>query len=144
MDGSVASFKFQVGEGSGQTLTVAISDMDSTALAVNTSAEDLLSRANATAAITDIDTAIETVSTERGKLGAVSNRLTSTMNNLDKINCFSNEGEGWNKTITNLIGNELVINFSDKFNFRRGRINCSLKDEIGWRWLGLQFTIKQD
>ena len=65
-------------------------------------------------------------------------------NNLDKINCFSNEGESWNKTITNLIGNELEINFSDKFNFRRGRINCSLKDEIGWRWLGLQFTIKQN
>jgi flagellin len=94
LDGTVGSFVFQIGEGSGQTLTVAISDMDSTALAVNTSAEDLLSRANATAAITDIDTAIETVSTERGKLGAVSNRLTSTMNNLDQININLSASKG--------------------------------------------------
>ena len=62
--------------------------------------------------------------------------------NLDRINCFSNEGEDWNKTSTNLIDNKLIINFNDKFKFRRGRINCSMKDEIGWRWLGLQFTIK--
>ena len=41
--------------------------------------------AKAQTAITALDTAIATVSTERGKLGAYSNRLTSTMNNLDQV-----------------------------------------------------------
>ena len=40
---------------------------------------------NAGLAIAAVDTAIATVSTERGKLGAVSNRMSSTMANLDQI-----------------------------------------------------------
>ena len=64
--------------------------------------------------------------------------------NLEKINCFSDEGKGWDKSETELIDNMLYIKFRDKFNFRRGRINCSLNDDIGWRWLGLQFSIKQN
>ena len=94
LDGTVASFKFQIGEGSGQTLTVAISDMDSAALNVSTSDEDILNRVNATAAITDIDTAIETVSTQRAALGAYSNRLGSTMSNLDQINVNLSASKG--------------------------------------------------
>jgi flagellin len=94
LDGSVASFKFQVGEGSGQTITVAIADMDSDALNVDTADIDLQVQANATLAITAIDTAIETVSTERGELGAYSNRLTSTMNNLDQININLSASKG--------------------------------------------------
>ena len=62
--------------------------------------------------------------------------------NLDKINCFSDEGSGWKKTDIRLIKNKLVVNFKEKFNFRRGRINCSMRDEEGWRWFGLQFSIK--
>jgi len=64
--------------------------------------------------------------------------------NLEKINCFSNEGKGWDKSKLNLIKNKLHIEFRDKFSFRRGRINCSLNDKIGWRWLGIQFSIKQN
>jgi len=64
--------------------------------------------------------------------------------NLKNINCFSNEGDGWEKT--DLLFNDkiLKVNFRDKFNFRRGRINCSVKDNIGWRWFGTQFSIKLD
>ena len=40
-------------------------------------------------------------------------------------------------------GNKMIINFREKFLFRRGRINCSLNDNEGWRWLGTQFTIKE-
>jgi len=36
----------------------------------------------------------------------------------------------------------MFVEFRDKFTFRRGRINCSMKDETGWRWFGLQFSIK--
>ena len=41
---------------------------------------------NAQTAISAVDYAIAYVSKERGALGAVSNRLTSTMNNLDQVN----------------------------------------------------------
>ena len=64
--------------------------------------------------------------------------------NLEQINCFSDEGKGWDKSVTELIDNKLYIKFRDKFNFRRGRINCSLNDDIGWRWLGMQFSIEQN
>ena len=40
------------------------------------------------------------------------------------------------------INNILEINFRDKFNTRRGRINCSIKDNVGWRWFGVQFVVK--
>ena len=58
------------------------------------------------------------------------------------INCFSNEGGGWDKSKLEVKNNILKINFRDKFNTRRGRINCSLKDEEGWRWFGIQFVLK--
>ena len=53
--------------------------------------------------------------------------------NLELINCFSNEGNEWKKSKIKLNNNELIINFRDKFLFRRGRINCSLNDKNGWR-----------
>ena len=60
--------------------------------------------------------------------------------NLENINCFSNEGSKWRKTKIILNDNILNINFSEKFIERRGRINCSLKDENGWRFSGFQFV----
>ena len=62
--------------------------------------------------------------------------------NLVNINCFSDEGDNWKKTKIEFKNNILIVNFSDKFNFRRGRINCSLNDKEGWRWFGLQFSVK--
>ena len=41
-----------------------------------------------------MDVAIANVSSERGNLGAVSNRLTSTMNNLDQINVNLSASKG--------------------------------------------------
>ena len=61
--------------------------------------------------------------------------------NLNLINCYSNESGSWKDTKINLSSNRLIINFSQKFNFRRGRINCSLNDKEGWRWIGIQFSI---
>ena len=62
--------------------------------------------------------------------------------NLEKINCFSDEGNKWDKSDTVLKENKLIVNFREKFIFRRGRINCSLNDSDGWKWLGLQFSVK--
>ena len=61
---------------------------------------------------------------------------------INNINCYSNEGNGWDSSKLKLENNILKINFRDKFNTRRGRINCSIKDEIGWRWFGIQFIVK--
>ena len=61
--------------------------------------------------------------------------------NLKNISCYSNEGNGWHKTDIKLENNKLNIFFREKFKERRGRINCSMKDIEGWRWLGSQFSI---
>ena len=71
---------FHVGANSGQVINVKISKADSTTLAVNATKID--TKTNANAAITAIDTAIESVSTTRSTLGAVQNRLEHTINNL--------------------------------------------------------------
>ncbi len=60
--------------------------------------------------------------------------------NLNKITCYSNEGNKWQKSNINLENNLLKVDFNEKFNFRRGRINCSLLDKEGWRFFGIQFS----
>ena len=64
--------------------------------------------------------------------------------NINNINCFSNEGDKWGKSNISFNKNILNLTFRDKFNFRRGRINCSLNDNGIWRWFGVQFSVKQD
>jgi len=64
--------------------------------------------------------------------------------NLDNINCFSDEGNKWEKSAINYNKKILKINFRDKFLFRRGRVNCSLNDNGIWRWFGVQFSIEQN
>jgi peptidoglycan/xylan/chitin deacetylase (PgdA/CDA1 family) len=63
--------------------------------------------------------------------------------NINIINCFSNEGDKWEKSNINIDQNILKLNFRDKFNYRRGRVNCSLNDNGIWRWFGVQFSVKQ-
>jgi hypothetical protein len=65
-------------------------------------------------------------------------------NNINNINCFSNEGNEWKKSNIYINENKLNIQFREKFIFRRGRINCSLNDEGIWRWFGVQFSINQN
>ena len=62
--------------------------------------------------------------------------------NLENINCYSNEGDKWEKSKTNILNNTLTIQFRTAFKPRRGRINCSLNDNGKWRWFGIQFPIK--
>ncbi len=61
---------------------------------------------------------------------------------IDNMNCFSNEGDGWENSKLKIENNILEIDFRDKFYTRRGRINCSVKDNQGWRWFGIQFVVK--
>jgi flagellin len=83
LDGTFGATNFQVGSGtdSNNVVTVsAISSMTATGLAVN--AVDISTVAGATSAIASVDTAINTVNTQRGTLGAVQNRFEYTIANL--------------------------------------------------------------
>ena len=51
--------------------------------------------------------------------------------NLNQINCFSNEGNKWrNSKISFIERNILEIEIAEKFVGERGRINCSLREEM--------------
>ena len=65
--------------------------------------------------------------------------------NLEKITCFSNEGDRWrNSKLKFMDKNVLEIEISEKFTGERGRINCSLRENEGfWRWLGIQYVISE-
>ena len=62
--------------------------------------------------------------------------------NIENINCYSNEGDRWEKSNISIIENELTIKFREPFLPRRGRINCSVNDNGKWRWFGTQFIIR--
>ena len=64
--------------------------------------------------------------------------------NIKNINCYSNEGDQWEKSIIEFNDTILNINFREAFLPRRGRINCSLNDDGKWRWFGTQFIVKDD
>ena len=64
--------------------------------------------------------------------------------NIQNINCFSNEGDIWEKSNVKINNNILTIKFREPFKPRRGRINCSLNDNGKWRWFGTQFIIKEN
>lgn len=63
--------------------------------------------------------------------------------NLEKINCFANDGGEWSKKKISFIEkNWIKVNLDKKFTTRTGRINCSLLDKDNqWRWLGFQFVV---
>ena len=64
--------------------------------------------------------------------------------NIKNINCYSNEGDKWEKSNIIFTNNTLNIKFREAFLPRRGRINCSLNDDGKWRWFGTQFLISSD
>lgn len=79
--GTAGTFTLQIGANNGQTLDVALADMQAAALGVD-GINLGTNSATSTAAIATIDTAIGLVSGERAQLGAKQNRLDHTINNL--------------------------------------------------------------
>ena len=78
---------FHIGSNAGQSLTLEIDKMDAVTLGVGTMVGDPASLeginlSSATTPISTIDTAINTVSSQRANLGAVQNRLEHTISNL--------------------------------------------------------------
>jgi len=64
--------------------------------------------------------------------------------NIKNINCYSNEGNKWEKSKIQFDSNTLNIKFREAFLPRRGRINCSLNDNGKWRWFGTQFIVENN
>ena len=68
----------------------------------------------------------------------------SEQKNIEKINCYSNDGGNWKKSNLIFDKNILIIEFENPFIPRRGRVNCSLNDNGKWRWFGTQFTVQKN
>jgi flagellin len=108
MDASAGTtFSFQVGSATGaqNQIAVSISSMNATGLGVgdgtdsvvkvnDTVADDGSGDVNARTGIDLIDTAIKDVNIQRSKLGAVSNRLNHTVNNLTNISSNLSAAKG--------------------------------------------------
>ena len=97
IDGSLSTgsaVTFHIGEGANQTIDVTIKNFAATAPAISSVGQAVSTAAKAQLSIARLDTAIANVSSERGKLGAVSNRLTSTMTNLDQISMNLSASKG--------------------------------------------------
>lgn len=73
----------QIGANEGQTMSFSIDNMSARALGVDGNKVDLSTQAGAQKATTTIDAAIKKVSEQRGRLGAIQNRLEHTIANLD-------------------------------------------------------------
>ena len=100
LDGSFKDAVFQIGANAGQTVTLSIGKMDTSVsgaggvpsgggggttvsgAGLGIANVNISTQAGASAAITTIQNAINKVSSERAKLGAIQNRLEHTINNL--------------------------------------------------------------
>ena len=90
-DGASKTFQVGTNAGGANYLAHTIGDMapgtiiDQITVSGSAQDADILTQAKAQLTLTEVDEAIGRVSAERGKLGAVSNRLSSTMANLDQV-----------------------------------------------------------
>lgn len=90
LNGTLGAVDIQVGPDAGQTVTLSAAATQGTggsmtATGLSVVSATVLSAGAASAAITKIDTALQTVDTARGKLGAFQNRLEATVSNLMNV-----------------------------------------------------------
>lgn len=76
LDGTATTASIQVGLNDGDTIDIALQDTTAGTLGVDT--VDVTTAALASASLTDLDSAIDSINTTRGGLGAAQNRLTSS------------------------------------------------------------------
>ena len=82
LEGTNAAITIQVGIDAGETIQLAMVDVQTGATGLNVAALDTADQANAVTALGAIDTAIDTVNGARGTLGAGQNRLSSTLRSI--------------------------------------------------------------
>ncbi|NKE06796.1 flagellin [Mesobacillus selenatarsenatis] len=81
LDGTNTTISVQVGANANQTIDITLTD--NKAATLMTAVGDVTTAANAQTEISALDTAIDTLNTNRATLGAVQNRLEHTIKNLD-------------------------------------------------------------
>ena len=89
--GTSKAVTFQIGTGNGDTLAVTFKDFDATTIGADIAVGTATSAGNA---VSTLDAAISLVSSRRGELGALSNRLSSTIANLDNISVNLSSAQG--------------------------------------------------
>ena len=82
LEGTNTAITIQVGIDAGETIQLAMVDVQTGATGLNVAALDTADQANAVTALGAIDTAIDTVNGARGTLGAGQNRLSSTLRSI--------------------------------------------------------------
>lgn len=80
---TTSSITFQVGNKSGQDISITMATMTATKLSIQSGTLSLSTAANAKTALSKIESAINTVSEHRATLGAVQNRLEHTISATD-------------------------------------------------------------
>lgn len=83
IDGAFTNKSFQIGANRDQIITLSVNVMGSQFLGINNIWQNVGKASDATAAISTINFAIQTVSAERSKLGAYQNRLEHSIKNID-------------------------------------------------------------
>ena len=81
LDGTNATVNIQTGSKASESVAVTLTNVDATALSVDTL--DISTEAGAAAALTALDTALDTITTAQASLGADQNRLQTTVSNLN-------------------------------------------------------------
>lgn len=82
LDGNSTSLSIQVGINAGTNDVVSVAIVDATSSTLGVGSLDVSSASGASSAISAIDSAINTISTNRGTLGAQQNRLDSTLRSI--------------------------------------------------------------
>jgi flagellin len=85
LDGTASELTFQVGANNGQTITVDLVAITTATDSLAVAGASVATASDAGALLNIIDAALDTVSGARGSMGAVQNRLESTMSNLMNV-----------------------------------------------------------
>ncbi|MDH4479610.1 MAG: flagellin [Rhodoferax sp.] len=83
--GTSGAFEFQIGQASGQTLTVNIGDMSTGSSGLAVSGLAIATASGASSAITDIDDALDKINLQRAAIGAGINQLAYAADNMTNI-----------------------------------------------------------
>ncbi len=82
LDGTAGIITIQIGSESSESISISLADMTDGALGLSTATFNLTTVTNASAALATIDTAIDSVTSFRGDLGAIQNRMSSAIRSL--------------------------------------------------------------
>jgi len=85
LDGSFTGKQLQVNAEAGSNISISIDGMKASGLGLTSTNADISTSSKARAALTNISSAINTLSSRRSTLGAIQNRLEHTIANLDNV-----------------------------------------------------------